>query len=71
MLKLSSMFSFKCIYSLRQFQRTLRFVASFYIDKDIAKTKPVRRFRVKDSHNYIVYVNTVNLLKLATIFSVR
>ena len=41
-----SMFSFKCIYSSRRFQRTLRFVASFYIDKAIAKINLVRSFRV-------------------------
>ena len=45
----------KCIYSSRRFQITLRFVASFHIDKDNYLENSVWRFRVEESYHYIVY----------------
>ena len=62
--RIKSILGLKCIYSSRRFQRTLRFVASLYIDKDIAKTPPngvvydpIRNLRV----NHLSSTIAVNL----------
>ena len=51
------------------FQLTLWFVASFHIDEDIIyhidENNPIRRFRVTDSYNYIVYRKYCNLVQFS------
>ena len=61
----------KCIYSLRRFQKTLRFVTSFHIVKDIAKTTRSGGSEFKAAIIIYFTVNAVILFNLVTIFSVH